>query len=89
MAVVPLTTATKPVLAVDEAVIAALEDLMERAKAGEIQGVAYVTVQSDGMGALLSTGTGYKGEGIAQNVHATIGIIEALKGRMIAGFELI
>jgi hypothetical protein len=82
-----LRTVMTPVSPVDEAVIAALEDLLAMAKRGEVQGIAYATINSDGLGAVLSTGTGYKGEGILQNAHAAIGVVEVLKGRLLQSID--
>lgn len=82
--VIKFTADTKIVQPIDEETVRILEDFVERAKAGKIQGVAIVTVESDGAGSVLSTGTAYGGEGVRQNVHAALGAITYLQARFIA-----
>ena len=59
----------------DESVIAFLEDVMEKARAGKYSAVAAAFVYRDG-----STGSGYSKQ---HNLAAMVGSIEALKGKVI------
>lgn len=63
--------------AVQQDVIEALENLLERARTGEVQGLAYATALADG-----SVATGYT----KSNAHsAIIGGLARVQHRMIAG----
>lgn len=79
-----LTPATEPVLPVDPDLVARLETLVEMAKAGEIQGIAYATVQSVGAGSYNHVGSGWVGRGASQNVHPMLGAIVVLQSRLLA-----
>lgn len=85
--IVKLEVAQRPVVPVDQATVEYLEIMLERARQGEIQGVAMVTVESTGAGTLLSCGTGWAGEGLAQNVHAAIGAASHLHARLLGRLE--
>lgn len=82
--VINLQAASKPVTPIDQEAISTLRLILTKAEAGEIQGVAVVTVETDGAGSLLGVGSVYSGEGIKQNIHAAIGAVEALKYRMVS-----
>jgi len=79
--VVTLRTVDKPATAVDDAVVEKLTEFLGRAKNGEFNGVALLTVEADGAGSVVSVGTTWAGQGVEQNVHAVIGGIEVLKER--------
>ena len=81
---VTLQVASTPVMPVDPDVIRLLAEMLTRATNGEIQGFAIATIESDHGGSVISCGTSYGGEGVLQNVHATIGAIETLKHRFMA-----
>lgn len=78
-----LETVQKPVLSVDEALINCLEILLAKAKEGEIQGIAYCTVKSNGAGSIICTGFGYNGAGVCDNVQVTLGAIEILRHKFL------
>jgi hypothetical protein len=79
-----LQTVTRPVEDVDAEVVMCLERLLSLAKAGGIQGVVFATVESDGAGSVVATGSGYAGEGARQNVHAMLGVIIVAQQRFMA-----
>lgn len=81
--VVPLKTVTAPIQPVDEQVVKMAEELLERAKSGEIQGIAYATVSAEASGALICCGSAYGGQGLHQNVHAILGGVDVLKERLM------
>jgi len=85
--VVRLGLAQTPVAPIDAKTVAYLEDMLARAKSGEIQGVALVTIESNGAGSVLSVGTGWEGEGFFQNVHAAVGGAAFLQKRLLGLLE--
>jgi hypothetical protein len=68
-------------------VIDMLEQLLERAKRGEINGIAFATIHSPGPGQYLSCASGWAGDAIRANVHTVLGSIEALKWRFWSDSE--
>lgn len=85
--IVKLAVAQTPVAPIDEATVKYIEDMLDRARQGEIQGVAMVTIESTGAGTVLSCGTGWAGEGMKQNVHAAIGAASHLHARLLSVLE--
>jgi hypothetical protein len=83
MAVISLVTETVPISEVDAETVSLLENMLAKAKSGEIQGVAMVMVNTVGSGCLDAVATAYAGEGIRQNVHAALGGIAWLQQRWI------
>lgn len=81
-----LTPTSAPILAVDDEVISDLKMLLAKAEAGEIQGLAYVAIKSTGTGTVVTTMSGYGGQGLRQNVFLAIGKVEHLKMRL---FQLV
>lgn len=81
--IVALQTATKPIQPVDQSVIDMLSTLLKRAEEGEIQGLAFVTVSAEASGALACCGSGYAGQALHQNVHASLGAVDVLHERML------
>lgn len=75
--------APRPPSPVDPHVISELENLLERAKAGRFNGIAYVTVTSDAAGNYSALGTAWAGAGIEMNAHTAVGGIEVLKHRAL------
>jgi hypothetical protein len=80
---VRLRTATTPPMPVDNEVVAQLEQLLVRAKAGEFNGLCVVTVTSPGVGAYTACGTGWWGEAVAGGVHIALGGIAVLQERLL------
>lgn len=80
-----LRVVTSPVLPVDPIVVEMAEELLRRAKAGEIQGLGYFCIESDGAGHLLGVGTAYGGEGVEQNAHGAVGAADLLRHRVLVG----
>jgi hypothetical protein len=59
----------------DESVLAFLEDVLEKARAGKYSAVAAAFVYRDG-----STGSGYSHQ---HNIPTMVGSVEALKGKLV------
>lgn len=82
--VVPLVTLTRPATPVDEDLIEGLEALLALAREGDIQGIAYVTIASHGIGQYEKMGTGWRGLGVDNNCHIMLGGVAVLQARLIA-----
>lgn len=80
---VKLETATVPPLPVDPEVVAFCEKLVERAKAGEFNGIAIVTMTCPNVGHYIACGTAWAGE-IGSSAHTAVGGVEVLKHRMLS-----
>jgi hypothetical protein len=81
--VVKLTTVGNPVSAIDAGTIEIAEELLDMARRGEIQGLAFVTIKTVGAGTVDSVGSGWAGNGVDQNVHAVLGGLVGLQARFI------
>lgn len=81
--VLTLITPTTPPAAVDPETIRFLENLLASAKAGEINGVAVVTITSPHVGAYIGCGTCWAGDAVRQSVHTMLGGVDVLKQRML------
>lgn len=84
MSVVRLETSTRPTLPIDVDLIADLELLLEKAKQGEIQGYAFITIKSSGAGNYIDITNGFCGAAINNNVHTAIGALAILQARLIS-----
>ena len=73
-------TAPSPV---SEECVKMLEQLLEKAKAGEFNGFACITVTADNCGHYTALGTMWAGNGVTQNSHTAVGGVEVLKKRML------
>jgi hypothetical protein len=80
-----LRPVTAPVSPSDPDVVSLLELLLERARAGEFNGLAVVTVELVGAGQVVGVGNAYAGQGIRQSVHSALGGVEVLRQRLGAG----
>lgn len=78
-----LVPATTPVVPIDQDLIEGLEALLDLARNGEIQGIAYATIRSDGVGSYQSMGTGWRGAGVDNNCHIIVGGVALLSARII------
>lgn len=58
-----------------ESVIKELEDLLERARSGEVQGVAYAALHSDGLASWGIFG--------AQGPYSMVGAVEVMKANLL------
>lgn len=76
--VVKLETENPTPVPVCPEVIERLEELLERARAGQINGIVFATIHSPGPGQYLSCGSGWAGDAMRANVHTTAGAIQAL-----------
>lgn len=85
--IITLTPVTQPIQPVDDEVVSDLRMLLAKAEAGEIQGLAFITIRSTGTGTVISTGSGYAGEGLRQNPFVAIGKAEHLKMRLLQLIE--
>lgn len=83
MSVVKLEAITKPQAAVDGKCVELCEHILEMAKAGEIHGIAYATVQSAGAGSYISIGSGFGGGGVETNIHVALGALAVLTKRLV------
>jgi len=81
---IKLVTPTEPIRAADPATIAYIEQLLDRAKGGQFNGIAIVTITSPHPGAYDLCGTGYAGAGLVANVHTVLGGISVLHARLMA-----
>jgi hypothetical protein len=81
--VVRLVTNTEPPCAIDDEVIEQLESLLAKAKAGEFNGIAFVTITSPELGAYIGCGTGWAGQGVHQGVHTVLGGVDVLHQRLL------
>ena len=66
---------------IDDDLIAGLEALLSFAKEGRIQGIAYVTVETHGIGQYSGVGTGWRGH--LGGVHIPLGGLAILSNRLI------
>lgn len=82
--VVQLETVTKPSSPIDLDLIQGLEALLDLARAGTIQGIAYTTIQSFGAGSYEQMGTGWRGSGVDCNFHTVLGGLAIVSARLIA-----
>jgi hypothetical protein len=64
-------------------VVAKLEQLLEEAKAGQFNGLAFATVTSPHTGSYTEVGTGWEGAGVLQNSHTAVGAVSGLHYRMM------
>jgi hypothetical protein len=78
--VVKLRTVTTPTMPVDEDLVSGLETLLQMAKEGRFQGLAYVMVQTDGVGCYTNVGTGWRGRAGAG--HVLLGGLSVLEHRL-------
>jgi hypothetical protein len=76
-----LTAVTAPTTPVDDDLIGGLKALLEMAKTGQIQGIAYTTIQTPGAGSYTGSGTGWRGH--LGGLHIVLGGIEILKARLL------
>jgi hypothetical protein len=76
-----LETVTKPTLPVDEDLIIGLEALLEQARKGNIQGIAYITVRTNGAGQYETVGTGWRGH--LGGRHVVLGGLQVLNQRLL------
>ncbi len=74
---------TAPVLPIDQALIGGLEFLLGEAREGNIQGIAYTTIASGGVGSYVHGGTGWAGQGAESNKQALIGYVAILQARLV------
>jgi hypothetical protein len=72
----------QPPSAVNDEAVAHLEMLLEKAKAGEINGVMTATVRVDHRGACFETATGWAGS-VRDAVNAALGTVDVLHQRML------
>jgi hypothetical protein len=77
-----LSVATKPTLPVDDDLIAGLEALLSLARKGDIQGIAYITVRTNGAGHYETVGTGWRGH--QGGSHIILGGLQVLNQRILA-----
>jgi hypothetical protein len=77
-----LTTATKPTLPVDDDLIVGIEALLALARKGDIQGIAYVTIRTNGAGHYETVGTGWRGH--QGGAHIVLGGLQVLNQRLLA-----
>ncbi len=76
-----LTPATKPTLPVDQDLISGLETLLDWARKGDIQGIAYITVRTNGSGHYETVGTGWRGH--LGGAHIMMGGLQVLNQRLL------
>ena len=81
--VVKLSAVSSPPLPADADLVARLEELLELAKAGEFNGIAYVTVTSPAAGAYIACGTGWSGAAVETGVHIALGGLAVLERRLV------
>lgn len=79
---------TQPIMPVDGDNVSCLEELLALANNGSFKGIAYVTINSEGAGSCLSTGTGFKGEGVTNNIQTVLGAVSILHRRILDGADL-
>jgi len=79
--IVKLSTVTAPTLEVDDDLVQGLKALLEMAEAGKIQGLAYVSVATSGVGQYTGCGTGWHGH--LGGVHIVLGALTILQNRLI------
>lgn len=81
---IKLVTPTEPMRAADPATIAYIEEMLDRAKDGQFNGIAVVTITSPRSGSYDLCGTGFAGAGLEANVHTVLGGIDVLHARLMA-----
>lgn len=62
-------------------VIERLEELLERARKGEINGIVFATIHSPGAGRYLGVASGWAGDACRSNVHTVAGAIQMVQMR--------
>lgn len=77
-----LETVTKPTLPVEADLIEGLEALLKLARDGDIQGIAYATVRTNGAGHYETVGTGWRGH--LGGGHVVLGGLQMLNQRLLA-----
>lgn len=77
-----LSAATKPTLPVDEDLIQGLQALLDEARKGNVQGIAYITVRTNGVGHYETVGTGWRGH--LGGAHIMLGGLQVLNQRLLA-----
>jgi hypothetical protein len=79
--VVALVALTKPTLPISDDLIDGLEALLKLARDGKIQGIAYATIQTAGVGSYTTVGTGWRGH--LGGAHIALGGLATLQYRLL------
>lgn len=67
----------------DEGLISQINYLKFKAESGELHGLAFTTVCLKRDGSVLSTGSGYSGEGVLNNIQVALGGLTVLEHRIL------